>query len=199
MQKKKINPWFAMWFFPREAIRVVLDTSPKRGFFFLAFLTGLCQSGRYIYTLFSTKEIPFIYLVLSLVAAFVFGILFLLMEATCIYFTGKIIKGKARWIELLAAVSWAKLPLFLLVVLGPLFFLIPQPHPVGIIYSILTTFAVFFVLIDSICIWLANVSEVQRFSKKKAFVNWLFSLILYLIFWVVVAIFAAVLINPSVR
>ncbi len=183
--EKKINPWLSIWFSPRKTVRYLLDTNPKRAFFKLCFISSLSffvyKEGFFLSLVFLKKPLFPIYLALSLLIFFAVGILFILFETTLTYLSGRILKGKASWIELRSVVSWSRLPLIVYIFL-PFFFFPAMVRDSWGFLAVLGALLTFFSWIECAVIWIVGVSEAQHFSKKRAFASLFLNLAFYFLF-----------------
>lgn len=105
------SPWLTIWLSPRETIRGVAYTSAKGKVFLLANLAALnfCFSMNYNLSaggIFFSPE----YFKLALIISPIIGYLLFLFPASMLYFSGKILKGKATFSQNLNCIAWSYLP-----------------------------------------------------------------------------------------
>lgn len=153
------SPWISMWFSPRETIQSLLKTQPKKGFWWLGFIFAFPLFSGNFFLLFSSQieaKVVFVQLLWLLLFSLLGGALFLLIETALAYFSCRLFKGKAPWLHVRCAVSWSKLPIFLLFFTQGIFF---PPF--------LSQSSLWVVGIWVITLWFINISEAQKFSIAK--------------------------------
>lgn len=202
MEKLKTNPWLQMWIHPRKTISTIVKSNPKYRFGALSFVYGLPMM-LHLSQSFSLAEKMSLtgIVILSLILATFVGMLAITISSALLYWTGKFIGGKASFLNVRAAVSWANVPnvvnillwIILMAVFGlTLFFQIfPYSHfPAGQIYVLTAVYLTQIVLsIWSFIMLLKALGEVQGFSAWKALLNVVipFAIILVAV-WVLVFI-----------
>jgi hypothetical protein len=189
------NPWFSIWVKPRQTIKTIIQTNPKYRLFWLMFFYGfniLFSFSISFASAFSTKQInPYLSFGLSLLFAPLAGYLIISAVSWFIYKVGRWFKGKAAYQHVRASVAWSSLPA---VVNSLVFFtFLFAGGYAGDIQSLFTVglpvwlSAMQFTLsIWGFILFVLTLSEVQDFSKVKAFFNLLVgSLILGLLIFLV--------------
>ncbi len=179
------NPWLSMWANPKQTIRSIISTNPKKGFFILAFIFGLslCVSNALGLAVMNNMSVALSLLAAIILAPFL-GALILYVNAWFLWGTGKWFNGQAPFANVLAAYTWSRVPTIILVVM---WFLLLAIGGTDIIlqYTASTSFS-FVVLIGLIVqIWtivllLQSLQEVQGYSLWRAFGNWIVAGIIYL-------------------
>ena len=106
-QKLEVNPWWEMWVRPRSTIRAIIDQDNHHGFIGLCFLYGLAQ-GAHLSQAFSLGAFFPLWMVLVLIVilAIPIGAISFSLASLVLYWTGKLIRGKALYHDIRAAVSW---------------------------------------------------------------------------------------------
>ena len=109
------SPWFSVWSHPKAAIRTVVNTNPRRSFYWLAFIYGL-QILLYTANQQSLGYIAhyLVVLLFSLLLAPFVGSILLFISSWVLYFTGRWLKGKAPFSHVKAVMAWSKVPFVLL-------------------------------------------------------------------------------------
>lgn len=187
------NPWLSIWTRPRLTIAEIVRTKPSYRFFLFCFIYGfvaLLQGAQQadLGTQFSAGPI----LLVSAIAGFFLGFVFLSISSLLLMWTGRWIKGKGTYHEVRAAVAWSNVPvavdliiwLALAAVFGP--FLFTQDFAsVAFLQSsdisaLLTPQVVLLIGLGivrlalniwSIVILIGSLSQVQGFSIFKAILN----------------------------
>jgi len=172
------SPWISMWTSPRETIREILATNPKKGRFVLALIFGLQYVlGTYsnITQLFEISSLVpfFILLILSPIVGYIWFYLY----AFFLSLIGKLFKGKAPFSSVIASTAWANLPYVINLALAFLILLLFVLHLITNIVLLPSGMSSFFALLSYTApIWsfilLVNcMMEVQGFSVWKAVGN----------------------------
>lgn len=201
VKKLDINPWFTMWYRPRETIRKIIEYNPKYLVIVLMMIGGFSNilDHASAKSLGDSIGLPIIF-ISALIIGSLFGIVSLYIYSAVLKWTGKWIGGKATSEYLRTAIAWSYVP-----VVWSLIFWIPQlvlygeelftsitpridsnPLPLilfGVVELIIAIWA-FIVFINSL-------SEVQKFSVWKALLNLLLSILVLLIplFFILFAMF----------
>ena len=187
---QRINPWVSIWKEPRKTIRNIVNYYGNKYVLTLALLTalvynlnGLNDSTPEVDTTLIDMFYPVFFksLTLGLMAFYFYGFL--------LYLSGKVFKGKATKGEVYIAMAWSSIP----TILG-LFLWIPKLMLFGKewfyensdlwdndIYLYSSLFIIFIdvvLLVYGTVIFIIALSEVQGFSKRKAFFS---SLVVFII------------------
>ena len=207
------NPWLTMWTKPKSTIRSIVDYNPNFGLFILSAIYGfvsLVSSSQS----FAIGEIINFYLVvlLCLVLAPIWGYIVFSISSFFVYFTGKWIKGQAKYKEIRAALAWSNIPMIGNLVLWIVLFIIFKQD---ILKNFPGSFAItnshrailFVILLCQLVlgIWVFilyvnSLAEVQRFSVGKAILNIIIALIIFVaIFFVISIVYFLVLKGFNLR
>ncbi len=109
-----MNPWVTIWTQPRATIRHIVDTNPKRSFFWLASLYSL-QSLLFLANYISLGlSYHFLWVILLVVVVSpLVGSIWIYFYGWLFHMTGKWLGGKASLINVRAAFAWSKVPLLI--------------------------------------------------------------------------------------
>lgn len=204
---RAVDPWSSMWIRPRETVRHLVETDPKRMVLVLAALAGVCQllNRASIRNLGDTLSTPLI-LLSALVLGPPFGIVALYIGGALIAWTGKWIGGSAPSSHIRTALAWANVPIAAtlvvwivdLALLGHDNFTTAKPRlqaSPGLSFLLMASGVVSVVLgIWAIVLMLKGVGEVQGFSAWKALGNVLLAGLVLVVPVIVLGIAAAILI-----
>lgn len=178
------NPWFDILFKPRETMRGIVESNPKRGFRVLYFLYGIPFALNMAQSLSLASHMPvWAIALIALVMSAPMGWAGINITAALFFAAGKWIRGGATFPQVRSAVAWSSVPniatilmwaVLLSVFSGQVFFKEFAETPfVG--YQAAVIFAVFFVQsvasIWGFVILLQALGEVQRFSAWRALFN----------------------------
>lgn len=104
-----MNPWISIWLKPRQTIRQILDTDPKRGVLLLAVAGGMADV--LVQGLGSFVEMKIhlaIAAVICMVLGGLFGLFGLYLLGWLYRWVGKWFGGQARNVEVRAALAWTQ-------------------------------------------------------------------------------------------
>lgn len=189
-----LNPYMTMWAHPRNTIRAIITAKPKYGVFLLATVYAL-QSFFYFANYWSFGLSYTFYTILAVGAAFcpLIGLVWLYLTGWVLYFTGRIMGGRAPQLYLRTASAWSKIPSsaglfmwFLLLVAHPEYVFIQNAGgPTALFISFITVI----LSIWSMVLLIQSVREVQGFSLLRSLINvvfaWLFFSVLLFFFFMV--------------
>lgn len=204
---RAVNPWNSMWTRPRETVRHLVETDPKRMVLVLAALAGVSQmlNRASIKSLGDTLSTPVI-LLAALLLGPLFGIVALYIGGALIAWTGKWIGGSAPASHIRTALAWGNLPIAAslvvwvadLALFGHDNFTTAKPRlqaSHGLSFLLMLSGLVSAVLgIWAIVLMVKGVGEVQGFSAWKALGNVLLAGLVLVVPIIVLGIAAAVLI-----
>jgi hypothetical protein len=184
-REERGNPWLLAWFFPRRAIRIVLNTDPKRGIQILATILALENFFFYanVWSLGLTLNFKLICLIGIIVSPF-WGYVWLLAISYVFWHTGKWMGGIASLEHIRSVNAWSKIPTIgilaswiCLIALAPqeAFIYTGGGNPFLGILHVLN----FFFAIWSIITLIQLLREVQRFSVMRSIANILLSWCLF--------------------
>ncbi len=179
------NPYLNIWIRPRQTIRAIVDQNARYRFLLLSGLYGFVSMMQIaqIFSLgntFSTLAI----LIICLILALPVGMVVLSLGSLLVLWLGKLVKGKATYLEVRAALSWTKVPVIVTLVVwliftgmfGRDFYMHDFPSNISNVTEYLHLFqgGMFIELavgIWSLIIFLKALGEVQRFSAWMALLN----------------------------
>ncbi|MBI2543080.1 MAG: YIP1 family protein [Candidatus Aenigmarchaeota archaeon] len=177
-KKLGINPWFTMWYKPRETIRKIIKYDPRYMVLLLAAATGFSSflSSAAQKSMGDYLTVPFIFL-LALSIGSILGIAGLYISGWLIRWTGKWIGGKASPLHIRTVIAWSNVPIvwgliltiFELLIFGETLF-------TGSTMTLTLFIFVFGAIELALGIWafvilLRSLGEVQKFSAWKALLN----------------------------
>ena len=187
---QRINPWVSIWREPRGTIKNIVNYYGNKYVLTLAFLTALVYNLNGLNN--STFDVDITLLdifypvflkslTLGLMAFYFYGFL--------LYLSGKLFKGKATQSEIYIAMAWSSIPTILgiflwipkLMLFGKEWFFENSELWDNELYLYPALFIIFIdviLLVYSTGIFIITLSEVQGFSKWKAFFNSLFVFII---------------------
>jgi hypothetical protein len=185
-----INPWGLMWVNPREAIRSVVAYNPSYRFILISALYGFVQALRIAQVFSLGSYMNFWLIVLScLVLCIPIGAISLSLTSLFVFWVGKLIKGKAAYSEVRAALTWSNVTVIVSIFLvgitvaifGPDFFTqdFANHYYPGYSFLLITVFALELILsIWSFVLFIKALSEVQQISSWMALLNIVLTVIL---------------------
>lgn len=184
MPELEIRPWLSIWVKPRQTVRALINYNVKYRFFVLSLLYGLptvLQLAQNL-SLGSVISMPAI-LLFSLILSPLMGAIGLLLCTLFIVWTGKILGGKATFLEMRCAISWSNATnlvtvIIWLALIGQFkemifyegFVKMPMTHQESAWLS------VYFLIQLVVSVWsfillVCGVSEANRFSVWKGLLN----------------------------
>lgn len=196
MHQMNLNPWLSMWTNPRKTIREIINIKPRKGMFLLAMIFGLQYMLNFAHS-FSLGMYfhPLFILIASIVVSPLLGYFWFYLFGVCLYWTGKIFKGQAKFAQILSSVAWSSVP-YIINILMWFLFLATSTFTIFVQYSEGYTF--FFISIISLitAVWslviiLKCLIEVQDYSFWKSIGNYLLSLALYFLVLFIIGSFFA--------
>lgn len=109
-----MNPWVTIWTQPRATIRHIVETNPKKSFFWLASICSL-QSLLFLanYISLGLSYHYFLIILLCVVFSPILGGIWIYFYGWLFYITGKWLGGTAHPIEVRAAFAWSRVPLLI--------------------------------------------------------------------------------------
>jgi hypothetical protein len=184
MSRLKTNPWFAILFRPRVAIRDVVSYDPRYRFVPLSAIYGFPMCLQLSEGLGLGDQYPIYWIIVfSAILAIPVGALALTIFAGLLSWTGGWIDGKADFMKIRAAVSWSNVPaladtfiwILLMCAFGDMVFtknFFSTPFEGGERVFIMSMFFIqLIVAVWSFILFLITLSEVQKFSIWKAIIN----------------------------
>lgn len=191
-----LNPWLSMWTNPRKTIREIVNIAPRKGMFLLAAIFGL----QYILNFAHSFSLglyfnPFVILLAAIVISPLLGYFWFYLYGACLYWTGKIFKGQARFEQILSCMAWSTIP-YILNILMWFLFLVTSTFTIFVQHS--EGFTFFFISIISLitAVWslvllLNCMIEVQDYSFWRSIGNYLSALAVYFIILFLIGSFFA--------
>ncbi|MCK4934165.1 MAG: YIP1 family protein [Simkaniaceae bacterium] len=178
-----MNPWLNIWTRPRETIRAIVSHNNKYRILALSAIYGFLYLIHALPLFTVNKETSvFLPLLLALILAIPVGWIAFSVYSLFIFWVGKLLKGKASYYDVRAAVSWANVPnavniCVILLYLGFFGEKIYCPDAFSTLSIFGMNAALIFVLIQLVFgLWaffllLHTLGEVQKFSAWKALLN----------------------------
>ena len=182
------NPWGAIRTQPRQTIRAIMARNPKYHFYYLAALYGL--QNVLFYATYYSVGLSFhfaIILLLAVVVSPLLGIVYLYFYGWIIHFTGRWLKGKAPFTNVLATLAWSKVPLLINLLM---WFILLAFTSEGMFIQYTSRPSLYFISaitlitgIWSLVILIQGIREIQEFSIWRTIIN---LIIAYVIGFVVI-------------
>ena len=197
--KLGFNPFLKIWVKPRQTIRALVEYNLNYRFFSLCAVYGFLFLLKMCFNL----GIPFFKaFISSLILSIPFGYIYFNLSSAFIFWIGKLIKGKASFKEIRAAIYWTSIPsalvyllwIVLIILRGQDFFISKNANELLQISTIIEG-AVSLVLVAlsiwALLVFLHALGEVQGFSAWLALLNaFLGGLVLSVSIFIVVFIVA---------
>ena len=180
-QKLGLCPWLTVWTRPRATIRAIIDYRVTYRFLWLCFFAGFLGLLGVFHPKWVGGGHRLSLLGLGLVLALPYGYVSLNFFAFCLFILGKLVKGKAKFKEIRAAISWSYVPGFVgaLVFWALIFALKSEPLsvPNGKVFGAYSGYAALDMGFCALLIWsfvllLKTIAEVQRFSIGLSLLNY---------------------------
>lgn len=195
-ERNQINPWLNLWIRPRQTIRAILDTDPRRLILFLSILNGIISSIAAYFFLLNSDPQDFqsnrsFALIIMIIIGASLGVFHLYFGGWLYQLTGKWLGGKGTFIDLKCAVGWSSY-LFLIVSLINLIEALVLSHfwP-ALIFSIL--YLIF--IIWSFIAFIFLIAEAHRFSAWRGLGTLILALALVFVA-VMITLFIITIIQP---
>lgn len=173
------NPWLCIWIYPAKTIQTIINTQLYKGFVILCLLQGMASFFLFadtweLGTLYSLPLLLFV----SLLLAIPIGYLCFSLTSVIVFLTGKLIRGRASYKEVRAAVSWSSVPtvfgyiLFWAMVIFTADFRFNGKALVEHLNSVRFIGLAFNgLMIWGTVLWICTMAQVQHFSKWMALLN----------------------------
>ncbi len=174
------NPWLAIWRHPRTTIAQIVSDNPKRGIWALSWLYGILGLLNSLQLMSTGHAYNLFFIVpLTILLAPIFGFISFTIMSAVVYTVGLLLKGKASFFAIRAALSWASLPLIINVILWGLLIGVFQEglfrpfQPEEGVLLLLSAVLVGKVasVVWSLILYVNMLSEVQRFSTARSIIN----------------------------
>ena len=178
-----LNPWIKIWTEPRKAIRYIINTNIKQYVIILVIISGIFEAlDKSASKNLGDKDSLLTILLMSVFGGAISGYLGLIIGATLLKWTGKWFGGIATRDELKAAIAWGGVPyIFSSAIIWPIQFgifgnelftkLTPRIDSSPLLSSLVWIFIIIEMVLGIYCftIHIRCLSEVQQYSKWKAF------------------------------
>ena len=201
--KLDLNPWVSILTKPKETIRAIIEYNSNYHLLILSMIYGFSAILGIAQRFKAAEKLDFISIIIpAIVLSPLWGYIIFSISAAFIYFTGKLIKGKAKYKEVRAAIAWSNVPSIVSVILW--FFLIFSfggnlfanfaakesfsTAQIWVVFSVM--FVMFIVSIWSLVIYINALAEVQKFSVLKAILNIIMSSLVIAIISFLIAVVA---------
>ena len=188
------NPWFSMWFHPRQTIREIITFNPNyriwilSAIYGLGSLFGIAQS----YSLGIYNQFPAI-LLGAIILSPLWGYIVFSIASVFVVFTGKWIGGHGDYRQIRAALAWSNVPMVINVVIWFLMMILfgtsvfknfPEAYALSrlefwLLFSLLITQLI--VGVWALILYVLALAEVQMFSILKAIFNLILAFIMVMI------------------
>lgn len=186
-----LNPWLKIWVEPKATIRKIINYNPNFRLFFLSAIYGFVSlvSSSERFSLGLTMHFFWV-LLLCLIIAPIWGYIVFSISSFFIYFIGKWLKGRAKFIEVRSAIAWSNVPMLVNIFMWILLFIIFgsdlfRDFPGAFVLTKAQKAFLFLILLSQlvISIWIIvlyvnALSEVQKFSIGKAILNILIAIVI---------------------
>ena len=192
MENENINPWVNLWVKPRETIRKILNTDPKRLILWLAILAGICASLTFTaYSWYPPRTTLHASLLIGtlVILGALFGIIHLYFTAWLLTLTGSWVGGKGNFIDVKCAVGWSNYPFIVADIFA--FLMVVTKNNVwltalcGLLYLIALTWA--------FVIFLKIIGEAHKFSAWKAILALFMAFVLVFVAMIIIALLVPLL------
>ena len=198
--KVNLNPWLSIWVRPKQTIRQIVDYNSNFRLFFLSFFYGLVSLLSLSQSMSAGNVINvFLMFIICIIFAPLWGYLVFSFSSFFIYYTGKWLKGEAKYNEIRAAIAWSNVPmmgnlLLWIIMIGFFGSIVFKNFPAD--YPLLSSqtavlFAILFLqLILSIWVlvlYINTLAEVQKFSIAKSIINIIIAVVIFIAIFMIVS------------
>lgn len=112
MEALDINPWVSIWFSPKKTIAKIAHAQPNYGLWLLSAFAGFLFFINVSQFFFLTGPLGFWgVLLMAILLSPIIGYLYLSIGSAIVFFIGKLMKGKASYKQVRAALAWSYVPL----------------------------------------------------------------------------------------
>lgn len=180
MSNLPINPWLMIWTKPKEVIRTLVNSDVRFRFFIMCMLYGLPIALQMNQAYSLGKVMPLVPLVvISLALSPIFGVIGIYYSSAFLFWLGKLLGGKAQFLEIRCAVAWANITNIASILVwgisiakcGITAFYYEFPYRMPYIWSIASSVLFAIAGIWGIVMLIYMLSEIQKFSTWKAIAN----------------------------
>ena len=164
-----MNPWVSIWLKPRQTIRQIVDTDPTHLVLFLMISAGAASGLMQLTEARVTEQLnlPFAFVgVVVAVLGAVLGVMGLYVYGWLYRWVGSWFGGKAKNVEVRAAIAWVQVPTLYLFGVWMILRLI-SGGPMGVVIALVYGLLGFVVGIWGLVLACHTVGEVHRFSAWK--------------------------------
>lgn len=192
--KLGFNPWKSILTKPRETIRGIIEYNSNYHLLLLSIIYGFSALLGIAQKFKVGEQLDFISLIIPVILlAPIWGYIVFSVGAWFVYLTGKLIKGKAEYKHVRAAIAWSNVPsiasgvlwVLLMVAYGRNLFsdlATKETLSTGQVWGIFSAlFVMFIISIWSLVIYINALAEVQKFSVLKAILNIILSTIVIIL------------------
>lgn len=182
--KLGFNPWLSILKKPRETIRAIIGFNSNYHLLLLSIIYGFSAVLGIAQKFKVGEKLDFMSIIIpAIILAPIWGYIMFSISAWFVFITGKLIKGKAEYKHIRAAIAWSNVPsfvsgiLWILLILtygGNLFdnFANKETFSTSQVWGIFSVmFVLFIISIWSLVIYINALAEVQKFSIFKAILN----------------------------
>ncbi len=190
------NPWLKIWVKPKITIRKIVDYNPNFRLFVLSAIYGFASLMSSSQGLALGTNLHFFLILFScIIVSPLWGYIVFSISSFFIFFTGKWLKGQAKYREIRSAIAWSNAPMIVNVFLWILLLIIfrediLKDFPTAFFLSKAQRVVLFLILLCQlvISIWIIvlyinALSEVQRFSIGKAILNIIIAIVIFVAFF----------------
>ena len=199
--KLGLNPWLSILTKPRQTIKAVVEFNANYHLLLLSILYGFSAILGIAQRFKAGEKLDFMSIIIpAIILAPVWGYIIFSVSAWFVYITGKILKGKAKYRHIRAAIAWSNVPSIVSCILwgflifsfgGNLFgnFATKETFTTGQVWSIFSVmFVMLIVSIWSLVIYINALAEVQKISIMKAILNIIMAAVVVLIITFLIAL-----------
>ena len=207
--EQPLSPWLTIWIFPRNTIRQIVDTNPRKNVILLSGLAGIFGFFDRAMGNNLGDIVPFIYLILlMIILGPLLGIVAVYIGGIILNWTGSLFGGVANQLDVRAAIAWSSLPGLLISIFNlPKLLLFRDEaftsmtlrtdailHSNLLFLQMISIYSLVLMLLGvvfslwGVIILIINVAEVNRFSVWKSILSIVIPLIGATIFLVLMGI-----------
>lgn len=184
------SPWLVIWSEPRKTFKAIIETDPKRGFWVLASIYTW-QPIIVFFLLLGMQNMPqfnisswkfWVSLAVSFSLSPLIGAIYFYVAGGLFFVVGKILKGGASYEVVRTCLAWSSLPLVInYIAIFFIFAFSEQLITTGVSSQIFLSLIFMISSVWSLAWLILFLKEAQNFSFAKAIVNYLLSIVLVVI------------------
>ncbi len=188
-RQNQISKWLSIWVDPRETLSKILKENPRRYTLLLAIISGLLAALASWFYLIHTEgqdgavKTPS-FLIFILFLGGVAGAIHLYFGAWLYGLIGRMLNGKAGFIETKCAVGWSCYPF----AVANIFNALKEAYSEHFVLLVLFTTIYFILVVWAFVIFLKLLGEAHRFSSWRALATLLFSAFVILLAFVLISV-----------